>query len=505
MRRPTDGTLLVLVAMAGFLAFAAAGAAGHEMWRDEHHAWLLARDAASPLEVIRNLEWDMTPPVWHLVLWVVTRFTHDPAAMQVVNLVFAAMAAWLVLRFAPFEPPVRVLVVFGYHLAYEYAAISRVYALGALLIFAICALWPTREERPVTIGVLLVLLANTPSLYGAIAAGFFVLLLLIELRTRPGTRRDALITIAIGGAGILLALAQAMPRSDNPFAQGKMTAAFEPERVARLAELVVKVVVPIPDASVYQWWSSNVIAGRLVALDFVLAAVCLGLLAFLLRRHAAPLVAWAAVTTAVLFAGYQGFFLSVRHGSFIAVMFIAALWIGLRARPDAQPERAERVVLVALLAVWVAGAVVALAKELQTEFTAVDAAARYLRDENLDRMPIAGANDFVVASLASVLDLDRIYYPQKNGWGTFVQWSPDRRLHTTLGEVGRDVARMVEASGEPMVVVLSEPPTRPGPFGSEVIESAALSDSVRIGLRAAFTESVVPDERLWVYVAEPLR
>jgi hypothetical protein len=505
MGRLPDEKLLVLVAMVGFLAFAAAGTAGHEMWRDEHHAWLLARDAASPVEVIRNLEWDMTPPVWHLVLWVATRFTHDPAAMQVVNLVFATLAAWLVLRFAPFELPVRVLIVFGYFLAYEYAAISRVYALGALFIFTLCALWPERDRRAVAIGVLLVLLANTPSLYGAIAAGFFVLLLLVELRTRPQWRRSALTTIVIGGVGILLALAQAMPRAENPFARGKMTAAFEPERIARLAELVVKVVIPIPDAGVYEWWSSNVIAGRIAVLDLGLAVACLGLLAFLLRRHGAPLVAWGAVTAAVLFAGYQGFFLSVRHGSFIAVMFLAALWIGLRARPDAKPERGERVVLVALLAIWVAGAVVALAKELRTEFTAVDAAARYLREENLDRLPIAGANDFVVASLASVLDLDRIYYPQKNGWGTFVRWSPDRRLHTTLGEVGRDVASMVESSGEPMVVVLSEAPTRPGPSGDELIESAMLSPSVGIRLRAAFTESVVPDEKLWVYVAEPVR
>ncbi len=496
--------ILIVVALLGFLVVAGLGTASHEMWRDEHHAWLLARDAASPVDVIRNLKWDMTPPFWHLLLWVVTRFTHDPRAMQVVNLLFAAAAAWIVLRYAPFDPPTRVLIVFGYYMAYEYAAISRVYALGALFIFSICALWERRDERPVVIGILLILLANTPSLYGAIAAGFFVLLYLVEMWTRPEARRSGAIGFGVGVAGILLALLQAMPQPDNPFATGKMTAALEPERLANLAKFVTSVMIPIPDWSRYDYWSTNIVAGRSVTLDAVLAAACLTLVVLLLRRYRWPLVAWCAVTFAVLFAGYQGFFLSVRHGSFIPVMFLAALWIGMSGEREPQP-RIERRVLWVLLALSVVGGAVALTKEIRTEFTAVDATARYLRDEGLAGMPIAGANDFVVASLASMLDLDRIYYPQKGEWGTFMQWSPNRRLHTTLSELGTDVAEKVTQSGEAWVVVLSEPPVRQGAFGDEIIRSALLSDDVGIRLVAAFTNSVVIDERLWVYVAEPVK
>jgi hypothetical protein len=283
-----------------------------------------------------------------------------------------------------------------------------------------------------------------------------------------------------------------------------MTTALDPDRFAALATFVVSVVIPVPDATKYEYWSSNAVAGRSVAADYVLAVACLGLLAILLRRYRGPLFAWGAVTVAVLFTGYQGFFLSVRHGSFIWVMFIAALWIGGAREQDRRRTRAERVALALLLGVGVVGASIALTREMQTEFTAVDAAARFLRDEGLDRMPMAGANDFVVASLASMLDLDRIYYPQRGGWGTFVQWSPGRRLDTTLEELGRDISEKVEESGEAMVVVLSEPPRRRGPFGDEVIRSARLSDVVGIRLVAAFTDSVVADERLWVYLAEPV-
>lgn len=498
------GRAILIAAFVGFVAFVAIGTASHEMWRDEHHAWLLARDAATPLDVLRNLEWDMTPPVWHYVLWCLTRFTHDPYAMQVVNAVFAIAAAGLVLRFLPFAIPLRVGFVFSYFLAYEYAAISRVYALGALFLFLVSALWPDRARRAVAIGVLLVLLANTPSFYGAVAAGFFVLLALFE-SLQPGSKKAALTIVAIGSVGILLALAQAMPQAENPFARGKMTMELDTERLERLAAMVVSVSIPVPDATKYEYWNSNVVAGRAPAADYALALLCLTGFAFLLRRYPAPLLGWCAVTAAVLFAGYQGGFLGVRHGSFIPVMFVVALWIGTASEKveDGQLPVGDRAILATMLAVWVAGAFVALTKEVRTEFTAVDAASRYLREQGLDRLPIAGANDFVVASLASTLDLDRIYYPQKGGFGTFVRWSPDRRLHTTMGELGRDVALRVERSNAPMVVVLSVPPVRQGPFGDEIIRQAWLADGIEIRLLAAFTESVVADEKLWIYLAKP--
>jgi len=96
----TDGgraaRLRVAIGLVAFLAFAGVGIAHHEMWRDEHHAWLLARDSAGPLARFDNLRWDMTPGFWHLLLWVVTRFTHDPRAMQLLNLVFATGAGSVV-------------------------------------------------------------------------------------------------------------------------------------------------------------------------------------------------------------------------------------------------------------------------------------------------------------------------------------------------------------------------------------------------------------------------
>ncbi|MBI2212439.1 MAG: hypothetical protein HYU52_02240 [Acidobacteria bacterium] len=486
-----------------FVAFAAAGTANHEMWRDEHHAWLLARDAASPVEVYRNLRWDMTPGFWHLLLWVVTRFTHDPASMQLLNLAFATAAAWIVLRFAPLELEQRALLVFGYYLGYEYAAISRVYALGTLFIFVLCAVWERRHARAILVGVLLTLLANTPSLYGVIAAGFFLLLLALDLRGDAGARRGALVALAIGGAGTIAALWQTLPSSDNPFAAGKATLAFEPERVGRVIHFLASIFVPIPDASRYDWWNSNLVTGRSVLLDALIAAAGIALVCWLLWRRRDLLACWLLAVSGVLFAAYQGGFVGMRHGGYVFILFIAALWIASAQRKASSSSARQRLALTLLLAVGVVGGLTAWFRELSTEFSAAEKTARWMRASGLEGMPIAGADDFVVASLASLLDLDRIYYPQRGEWGTFVSWDPGRR-NTTLGDATSDIASKVSVSGRPMLFVLTRPPTRIGPAGQVVVvREAMVAPGVRGRLLAAFTDSVVSDECLFVYEIAP--
>ncbi|MCM2315691.1 MAG: hypothetical protein NDJ92_11145 [Thermoanaerobaculia bacterium] len=493
----------VALGVLAFLVFAGIGVANHEMWRDEHHAWLLARDAASPVALFENLRWDMTPGFWHLLLWVVTRFTHDPLAMQLLNLAFATAAAWVVLRHAPWSLSLRLLVVFGYYFAYEYAVISRVYALGTLFIVVLCALWKSRAAHPVAIGVLLTLLAHTPSLYGVIAAGFFLLLLVVDLREQGDARVRTIWSLAIGGLGAVTALIQTLPRSDNPFAAGKATLAFEAERLERVVTFLASLFVPIPDASRYDWWNSNLVTGRSIAVDAALALGGLALVAWVLWRSRVLLACWGVATAGVLFAAYQGGFVGMRHGSYVVILFVAALWLA-QSGPAEPLTRRRRMAVVLLMAIGVAGWMTAWAQELGTKFSAVEETAQFLRENDLDRVPMAGADDFVVASLASLLDLDGIYYPQRRGWGTFVRWDPQRGQGMTLEQGSREVAARVAASNERMIFVLTVPPVRRGPDGREqLVVEGWITSGVRIRLLGAFTESVVADERMFVYAVEP--
>ena len=56
----------------------------HELWRDELQAWSIAKASTSPLDVIRNTQFEGRPPLWQLLLWPLTRLFDNPNTMKFV-------------------------------------------------------------------------------------------------------------------------------------------------------------------------------------------------------------------------------------------------------------------------------------------------------------------------------------------------------------------------------------------------------------------------------------
>jgi hypothetical protein len=102
--RLTDSPKLQLALLAVYLAFGIVGLLHHEMRRDEVYPLLLAKTRGFVRELFANVREDSPHgPIWHLILWVVTRFTHNPLAEQIVHLILAVSAVWLFLRSSPFN------------------------------------------------------------------------------------------------------------------------------------------------------------------------------------------------------------------------------------------------------------------------------------------------------------------------------------------------------------------------------------------------------------------
>src|SRR5579884_429860 len=85
---PNILTLLYLCIATPFLI-------AHPIWRDEAQAFLIARDSTSPLDVLHNLRFEGHPPLWHWLLWLLTRVTTSPEAMQYVHLALAAASVYI--------------------------------------------------------------------------------------------------------------------------------------------------------------------------------------------------------------------------------------------------------------------------------------------------------------------------------------------------------------------------------------------------------------------------
>lgn len=90
--------------------------------------------------------------------------------------------------YSPFPRRVKTLFIFGYLPFYEFNLISRNYGLGMLLLFAVCALFPSRRRTYLGLAVLLGLMANS-NIYALLIAVCLTLTLALEFWLDPQQRQ----------------------------------------------------------------------------------------------------------------------------------------------------------------------------------------------------------------------------------------------------------------------------------------------------------------------------
>ncbi len=234
----------------------------HEMWRDEVNVWLIARDHSSAINILRHLRYDGHPGLWHLCVFVIRHVFPHPIAMQMLHLIIAAATVYLFVRFSPFTKLQKTLFAFGYFSFYEYAIITRNYALGILLLFLFCVLFPERFKRFPLVGFVLFLLAHT-SVHALIVAISVGLALFVEYIFSTEKRRETnKLQIGIGfsliALGVVTSFFQLKPPPDYGFAVG-WTTKFDLQHLRNVFSLISKVFIPVPQFTMY-FWGSNILA-----------------------------------------------------------------------------------------------------------------------------------------------------------------------------------------------------------------------------------------------------
>lgn len=234
-KQAREWTWLETLVLAGYALVAGIGIAWHEPWADESQAWLLARDSRWWPMMAHGVRYEGTPGLWHSLLWLLARVHIGFMGMHWIAGVIAAAAIVVLLRYAPFPVLLRVLLPFGFWLAYQDAVVARSYVLFAVIAFGAAAVLrslaqtPLRSKWPqwklLSLALLLGLMANV-SVYSLVASIGFALVVLAVARQR---RRAGGAAARLSFAGCLLcafwacAVATAVPPSDVSFAAGKNT------------------------------------------------------------------------------------------------------------------------------------------------------------------------------------------------------------------------------------------------------------------------------------------
>lgn len=154
------GSLAQCGVLALFTAIAAVAAWFHEPWSDEAQAWLISRDLGIS-GILHQMGYEGSPPLWHLLLWALTRLQVPYAALGAVSVALVACGMYIWLQKSPLPAPVRFLVPFAFYYQYQYAVVARSYALSTLLAFAAAAIWSAKPVRVIPLAVVLALLMQT--------------------------------------------------------------------------------------------------------------------------------------------------------------------------------------------------------------------------------------------------------------------------------------------------------------------------------------------------------
>jgi hypothetical protein len=452
-----------------FVVLASVTVLRHEMWRDELRSWQAVTAAESAHDVWHNISHEGHPGLWYALLFPLSRVTTDPVAMQLLHLMIAIGVAAVVLFFSPLPWWWRGLVVFGYFPLYEYCAISRNYAIGALLLFVACALYPGRARRPLLLAGVLFALAQA-SVYGLILGVAFGLMWLVEDRRTSLERPESaggLRAVWVHGVwvtGALLSTIQIMQAV-------AVMHPLDPEKITRSNRLLDVLatpwrgLVPMPILR-FHFWNKNFLddvpAGDL--LQPFLAISLVVALALFFRRHRPQLLFYLVGSLGLVAFSFLIYVGHVRHHGHHLLLLLACLWLMKSVDPDgAGAHRAGGALVGAVLVVNVAAGLYAVARDWRDTFSAGRDVARHIQAIDGGELPVVGHRDLLVATVGGYLRRP-VYYPTHGRELIFIGWGTSAWVSVDDAEALRQARALAEERGSDVLVVLSRDGARRPPM-----------------------------------------
>ena len=360
--------------------------AHHEMWGDEIHSWNIAKGSVHFVDLIRNSRYEGHPPAWYVILWIISQFTHDLAWVQAVHLAIASLSVFIILFFSPFPFMTRMLLPFGYFFLFEYAVISRNYAIGILLVFCICLIIRKNFRYKLFLYyTLLFLLTNTHLLAILLAGSLHLYFLLLNMEQKK-KRGVIVLHILLGMLIVLPAINFIFPPADSQLNMQFWLNRWNVHRLTAFIQAPLQAFLPVPAWWNYNSWNTQFLIeaknyNSLFRFINLFIAIILPVLAFyILRRN--------KKSQAVFFTNFALSFMvaltvitltAVRHAGFIYIAFIAAVWLYCYETP-VTPK--FRWLLNSLLIIQIAGGAFAIVKDTRYPFSNL-----YRVNEFLNQIP----------------------------------------------------------------------------------------------------------------------
>lgn len=342
----------------------------HEMWGDEIHSWNIAKGSEHYSDLIHNTRFEGHPPVWYTILWFISKCSHNLQYVQLVHWLIASTTVALLLFFSRIPTLSRTMIPFGYFFLYEYAVLSRNYAIGILLACCICMLLRRKARYQFPLYYLLLLLMSNTHLLALVLAGcMHIYFLVFQYEQNKGKRR-ILVHVLAGILVFLPALYFIFPPSDSQLNTSYWFDRWNAVQIKAVGQAPLRSFIPIP-----AWWSTHFWNTQFL-LDSRTKSRILNLGVAMVVLSIATAVLWRNKKSLLLFLTnlFLSFLLallvfpltSARYAGFLYIGFIIAFWLYCY---EAKPGRVAVSLLNILLFIHVFTGLFLVAKDISLPFS----------------------------------------------------------------------------------------------------------------------------------------
>lgn len=314
----------------------------HAIWYDEARAWLIATRTADWSAMLAQTHADGHPALWYVALRAASSIHDSVSTLYAVHCMFAAIAAGFCLALKNLPLSLRLILLFGGILGFEYAVIARNYAPAAAALLAYAYFYPQRDRWPVLLGTLLAAALNFHAGVAPIVP-FLMLPWFLELHRdtiRPFVIAAAI--VAIGYAALAFSVYPPHPDSVFPPAVAKMAG---PGMTDFLPSMFLKGVLTAGAADVVPMENWVPIAGHIV-----LSAVLIAGTFCLFSQPQLGVCAAGIVLATSAFYGWAYPMTSYRHAAMAVIAVVALLSLDMPRDPPAKRRAiAHRIFRILLL------------------------------------------------------------------------------------------------------------------------------------------------------------
>jgi hypothetical protein len=446
------------------------GLHAHELFLDEAHHFLLARDSSSLADLYYNARYDGHPRLWHTLLFVITHaLTTDPAAMQVLQGLISISVAFVFLRYAPFTLPVKIGVLFGYYLLFEYNLLSRNYALGLLFLFIVCTIFNSPRRRLLPNGLLMVLMCNTHVFFTFASIGIYCLLFLQYAQKKALFTKPFVVFTGLFLFGFACALVQArVPQVDNvnltPIHREKWLSGGN---FGFAAFGFIRGWLPVPPLSDGHFWNHYWLSPGKTG-PFIGALMFLFFLGFpalvLWRRRPALLFYYACAGLLFVFFDVTQM-TAARYFGMVFILFLAAAWLSAAGQPGTSQDALAginpivKTTFFAILAIHMAIGAYAYGQELTRPFSQSRNTARYL--QSLPAGETIAVDGYNCGPMLCAYLRGKLFYLATGTEGSFCVWKSSY-FPNPRPTIGQELARWPDLlKAQRLILVANRPLTPP--------------------------------------------